>query len=289
MFSMSWKTVWGEDCHEELFLGPKYAKLADFMRNIAQAGGHTTRTVFGPNASYFSISPSGFSWQNLPPVLEQDIMGRMKKGVPTNVALGMHGAFVVLYSDGNVTFDVATHYPAVDAMVRNSGENAQRKGIAFIALSPYAAGQYYVAYGDGSASWNLPNEWSEDVTTLAPRASDPRYPSLGLGAAAGGTPSAFGVPGSPLGSFGQTPSPSSGSSTASMAAHRLGKLWNAYQQQQQSGSSSPFAGQTTSFDPSSVMSSFDPSSVPAFDPTTLVAGLDPNSVLSGMGALFDTS
>ncbi|KAJ6630145.1 hypothetical protein B0H10DRAFT_1985190 [Mycena sp. CBHHK59/15] len=281
MFSMSWKTVRGEDCYEELFLGPKYAKLADFMRNIAQAGGT-------PRARYFSISPSGFSWQNLPPVLEQDIMGRMKKGVPTNVALGMHGAFVVLYSDGNVTFDVATHYPAVDAMVRNSGENAQRKGIAFIALSPYAAGQYYVAYGDGSASWNLPNEWSEDVTTVSKSLRavgstrvGSTLPSLGLGAAAGALRRHLG--------FGQTPSPSSGSSTASMAAHGIGKLWNAYQQQQQSGSSSPFAGQTTFFDPSSVMSSFDPSSVPAFDPTTLAAGLDPNSVLSGMGALFDTS
>jgi hypothetical protein len=105
------------------------------MRKIAQSGEHTSRTVFGPNASYFTISPSGFSWQNLPPVLEQDVIGRMKKGLPTTVALGVHGSFVVLYSDGNVTFDVATHYPAVDAMIRNSTENARRKGIAVRILS----------------------------------------------------------------------------------------------------------------------------------------------------------
>ncbi|KAJ7270859.1 hypothetical protein C8J57DRAFT_293368 [Mycena rebaudengoi] len=164
MFSMAWKTVKGEDYYEELFLGPKYSKLADFIRQCAQGGGHTTRTVFGPNMSYFSISPDGFSWQHLPPVLEADIMGRMKKGVPTNVALGAHGSFVVLYNNGNVTFDVATHYPAVDAMIRDSAENGRRRGIAFIALNPHAAGQYYIAYGDGSASWNLPNEWSVDVT-----------------------------------------------------------------------------------------------------------------------------
>ncbi|KAK7014203.1 hypothetical protein R3P38DRAFT_3322159 [Favolaschia claudopus] len=116
MFSMSWKTVKGEDYYEELF-------LADFMRTIAQNGQHCTRTVFGPNASYFTISPSGYSWQNLPPVLENDILGRIKKGHPTSVALGVHGSFVVLYSDGQ------RHY---------------------IALSPHAAGQYYVTYGDAS-------------------------------------------------------------------------------------------------------------------------------------------
>lgn len=45
----------------ELFLGPRYSKLADFMRTIAQSGEHTTRTVFGPNGSYFTSSPSGFA------------------------------------------------------------------------------------------------------------------------------------------------------------------------------------------------------------------------------------
>ncbi|KAF7373499.1 hypothetical protein MSAN_00559800 [Mycena sanguinolenta] len=164
---MSWRTVKGEDYYEELFLGPRYAKLAEFMRNIAQNGEHCTRTVFGPNASYFTISPSGYSWQHLPPALENDIIGRIKKGTPTTIALGVHGSFVALYSNGNVSFDVAQHYPAVDAMIRNSAEATRRKGIAFVALSPYAAGQYYVAYGDGSASWNIPTEWSVDVTTVS--------------------------------------------------------------------------------------------------------------------------
>ncbi|KAJ7026690.1 hypothetical protein C8F04DRAFT_1074667 [Mycena alexandri] len=282
MFSMSWKTVKGEDYYEELFLGPRYAKLAEFMRNIAQGGEHTTRTVFGPNASYFTISPSGFSWQNLPAVLEHDIIGRMKKGFPTNVALGVHGAFVVLYGDGNVTFDVATHYPAVDAMIRNSTENARRKGIAFIALNPHAAGQYYVAYGDGSASWNLPNEWSPDVTTVsktlrpvgAARLTS-TLPPLGFAAAAGGTQS----PVSPA---------SSGSGIGTQAIHGVGKLWHVYQQQQQGQSSSPFATQTSFFDSSNTTPSFDPSTLAGgFDPSSLVAGLDPNTLAANtIGVLF---
>ncbi|KAJ6524536.1 hypothetical protein B0H19DRAFT_1200189 [Mycena capillaripes] len=280
MFMMSWKTKNNEDYYEELFLGPRYAKLAEYMRNLAQSGEHTTRTVFGPNASYFTCSPSGFSWQHLPAVLEQNIIGHMKKGLPTNVALGVQGAFCVLYSDGNVVFDVATHYPAVDAMIRNSVENARRKGIAFIALSPHAAGQYYVAYGDGSASWNLPNEWSVDVTTVSK--SLRAVGSARMASTTGG----FAAPQSPA-------SPS----TLSTGLHAAGKLWHAYQNNQQQNSS-PFATQTTFFDTSNTSPpsfdqstlNFDPSSLATgIDPSTLAAGLDPNLVVNTIGALFGNS
>jgi len=239
------------------------------MRNIANNGEHTTRTVFGPNASYFTITPSGFSWQNLPPVLEHDIIGRMKKGLPTNVALGVHGAFVVLYGDGNVTFDVKNNYPDVDAMIRNSTENTRRKGIAFIALNPHAAGQYYVAYGDGSASWNLPNEWSADVTTVS-KTLQPvgatrfasTLPPLGFAAAAGGA---------------QSPaSPTSSGPGLGTALHGAGKLWNVYQQQQQG------QGSTPSFDPSTLAQAGG-----GFDPSSLMAGLDPTTLAANtIGVLF---
>jgi hypothetical protein len=280
------------------------------MRKIAQSGEHTTRTVFGPNASYFTISPTGFSWQNLPPVLEQDVIGRMKKGLPTTVALGVHGSFVVLYSDGNVTFDVATHYPAVDAMIRNSTENARRKGIAvrilsfvvfcadqiaqFIALSPHAAGQYYVAYGDASASWNIPNDWTADVVTvsktLRPVGSlriGSTLPNIGGLATAGATG----------GAATQVQSPAS-PSTLSTGLHAAGKLWHTYQQQQQQQSSSPFATQTSFFDTNSSPPSYDPSSFATdFDPntlnnaaSTLAAGLDPaNMMVNTIGVLFGNS
>ncbi|KAJ7353387.1 hypothetical protein DFH08DRAFT_64051 [Mycena albidolilacea] len=288
MFSMSWKTVKGEDYYEELFLGPRYAKLAEYMRKIAQNGEHCTRTVFGPDASYFTISPSGFSWQNLPPVLEGDIIGRVKKGHPTAVALGVHGSFVVLYSDGNVTFDVVHHYPAVDAIIRNSAENARRKGISFIALNPHAAGQYYVAYGDASATWNIPTEWTVDVTTvsksLRPVGSArlvSTLPPTG-GFAAGSS------------QFGQTQTPAS-PSVLSTGLHAAGQIWHAYQDQQQQQQSSQFS-QTTYFDTSnssppafdpSTLQNFDPSTLTAgFDPSTLAAGLDPTNVLNGFAAVF---
>ncbi|KAF8172787.1 hypothetical protein K438DRAFT_2023652 [Mycena galopus ATCC 62051] len=288
MFCMSWKTVKGEDYYEELFLGPRYSKLAEFMRNIAQNGEHCTRTVFGPNTSYFTISPSGYSWQNLPPALETDITGRLKKGSPTNVALGVHGSFVVLYSNGNVSFEVAEHYPDVDAMIRNSAENSRRKGIAFIALSPYSAGQYYVAFGDGSASWNIPTEWTVDVTTVS-KSLRP-VASVRSGSTGGFQAPFAGFGGT--GAAGQPQTPAS-PSTLSTGLHAAGKLWHAYQAQQQQqnpGQTSYFDTsnlntQPAGFDPSQL--NFDPSTLTGgFDPSTLAAGLDPSSVVNGFAAIF---
>ncbi|KAJ7058220.1 hypothetical protein C8F01DRAFT_312076 [Mycena amicta] len=215
-FSMAWQTVRGEGWYEELFLGPRYSKLAAYILKTAKDGQHTLRTVFGPNASYWTMSPPGFSWQNLPPELESDMVGRIRKGQPICVALGVHGSFVVLYSDGNVTFDVLTHYPAVDGIIRNSAENTRRKEIAYVALNPHTASQYYVAFGDGSALWNLPNHFIQDVTTVSQSLKPVvRAGAAGLFAGVGAT------------------SPSSGNSTASMA---MGKLWTASQHQQQLGS-----------------------------------------------------
>ncbi|KAJ7270772.1 hypothetical protein B0H12DRAFT_1067408 [Mycena haematopus] len=295
---MSWRTVKGEDYYEELFLGPKYTKLAEFMRNIAQNGEHCTRTVFGPNTSYFAVSPSGYSWQNLPPVLENDIISRMKKGTPTTVALGVHGSFVVLYSNGNVTFEVAQHYPAVDAMIRNAAENTRRKGIAFIALSPYAAGQYYVAYGDGSASWNIPTEWTVDVTTvsksLRPVGSARASTVPAMGGFAGFTTAGATGPAAAQGQIPASPTTPATPSTLSTGLHAAGKLWHAYQaQQQNSGAQTSFFDTNNSsgagFDPS-ILGNFDPSTLAGgFDPSTLAAGLDPSNVVNGIATMFGNS
>ncbi|KAF8185842.1 hypothetical protein K438DRAFT_2154684 [Mycena galopus ATCC 62051] len=290
IFCMSWKTVQGDDYFQELFLGPSYSKLAEFMRNIGRNGEHCTRTVFGPNTSYFTISPSGYSWQNLPPALETDITGRLKKGHPTTVALGVHGSFVVLCSNGNVSFEVAEHYPALDAMIRNSAENSRRKGIAFIALSPYSVGQYYVAFGDGSASWNIPTEWTVDVTTvsksLRPVASvrvgstlppldgfQAPFASFDGTVAGGGGISAATQPQKPA-------SASPGTSTLSTGPHVAVEPWQAYRarRQRNTGRTSVFgAGDSLLmgyFDPPNPLAgafdlralSFDPIQLGDFDP-----------------------
>ncbi|KAJ7473617.1 hypothetical protein B0H11DRAFT_1339318 [Mycena galericulata] len=166
-YALCWKTTGGEDWYEDGCLGPNYVRLARFIKNVATKGGHTTRTTFGPGASFFSMSPSGYSWQNIPPALEDDIHNCMKIRRPTSVALGVQGTYVVLYNDGTVTFDLRGQYPLVEAMIRNTQEAARRRGVTYVALNPFVPGEYYAVYGDASASWNFPVAWTQDVTTIS--------------------------------------------------------------------------------------------------------------------------
>ncbi|KAF7336363.1 hypothetical protein MVEN_02184800 [Mycena venus] len=167
LYSLCWRTIGGEEWYEDACLGPNYVRLAAFVKNVATSGGRTTRTVFGPESSYFSISPSGYSWQNLPPALQDDIHSGIKTRRPTTVALGVQGAYVVLYDDGSVSLDLRGQYPLVDSLLRNTQESSRRRGIVYLALNPFLPGEYYAVYGDGSTSWNLPTAWSQNVTTVS--------------------------------------------------------------------------------------------------------------------------
>ncbi|KAF7326968.1 hypothetical protein MVEN_02591000 [Mycena venus] len=164
--------------YEPEHLGPHYAKLAAFMVS------KTTRTVFGPYHSYFSTSDAGLSWQNLPPTLETDIMNRLKLGRPHTVALGVKGAWVSLYDDSVLSHNLQGQYPGLQPFLDNAEERNKRNSITYVALSPYTAGHFFVAFGDGSAQWDLPKEMHVDVETVAktlrplPAAARPQADSM---------------------------------------------------------------------------------------------------------------
>ncbi|KAJ7135293.1 hypothetical protein C8R43DRAFT_622367 [Mycena crocata] len=197
LYALCWKTTRGEDWYEDGCLGQNYARLARFIKSVATRGGYTTRTVFGPGASYFSMSPSGYSWQNVAPALEDDIHSCMKIRRPTSVALGVGGSYVVLYNDGTVTFDLRGYYPIVEALIRNTHEAGRRRGVMYIALNPFVAGEYYAVYGDGSAAWNFPTAWSADVTAISREIKPvpPPPPAVSTPGGTGGTISPGGTGG----------------------------------------------------------------------------------------------
>ncbi|KAJ7160919.1 hypothetical protein C8R46DRAFT_1353613 [Mycena filopes] len=181
VYSMCWQTKTNQDFFEADYLGPHYVKLAAFI------AGKSARTVFGPYHSYFSTSASGLSWQNLPPALETNIMGRLKLGRPKNVALGVRGAFVVLYDDSTLAYDLQGMYPALQSVLDSEEERKKRNSITCVALSPYFPGHYFVAFGDGTTQFNLPQEMHADVKdvvgSLRPLpAAAPAQPNTLLGA-----------------------------------------------------------------------------------------------------------
>ncbi|KAJ7771316.1 hypothetical protein DFH07DRAFT_226489 [Mycena maculata] len=162
MFAGCWKSVSGED---RFYVPGNYMRLARLIKSVGTnfGGGQATRTVFGHDGSFFSISPRGCSWQNLPEALEDDIKHSMRMRRPICVALGSQKAYVVLYTDGNVLFDLHGYYPTVEAMIRNTQEATRRGGLTYVSLNPHVADEFYAAFGDGSTMWNLPKAWNENV------------------------------------------------------------------------------------------------------------------------------
>ncbi|KAF7297119.1 hypothetical protein MIND_00944800 [Mycena indigotica] len=164
VYSMYWTTKANQEMYEADYLPSYYSKLAAFIAN------KSARTTFGPNHSYFSTTESGLSWQNLPDVLETTILNRIRIGRPHTVALGVQGAWIVLFEDGHISFSVPqlqNLYPNVFALIHNAEENKKRKGIAYVALNPFATGQYFMAFGDGSSLFTLPNEMHREVQGVA--------------------------------------------------------------------------------------------------------------------------
>ncbi|KAJ7483966.1 hypothetical protein B0H11DRAFT_2019718 [Mycena galericulata] len=200
-FAGCWKSLSGED---RFYVPGNYMCLARLIKSLGAnfAPGQTTRTVFGHGGSFFSMSPKGYAWQNLPEALEDDIIHSMRVRRPVCVALGYQNAYVVLYTDGNVLFDLRGYYPSVEAMIRNTQEATRRGGLTYVSLNPHVSDEFYAAFGDGSAIWNIPRAWTENVMFVSrhiapivksPVATSPggtassQSPTAGVSVAQGGT------------------------------------------------------------------------------------------------------
>ncbi|KAF7373834.1 hypothetical protein MSAN_00595200 [Mycena sanguinolenta] len=171
-YLMRWKASTGGNYRLDETLSSNYAHLSQFIRNVTG-----TRTTFGPRFSYFSICPTGCSWQNIPRELEDEIQNFMNVRRPTCVALGVEEDYVALFDDGSITISSGLYarYPEVETMINNRGSKG---GIAYIALSPFVARRYYGIYGDGSTAFWLPTAWHKDVQEfLKPVAQQKPAPS----------------------------------------------------------------------------------------------------------------
>ncbi|KAJ7502255.1 hypothetical protein B0H11DRAFT_1907368 [Mycena galericulata] len=208
MFAGCWKSVSGED---RFYVPGNYMRLARLIKSVGAnfADGQATRTVFGQGSSFFSMSPKGYAWKNLPEALEDDMNHSMRIRRPICVALGYQKAYVVLYTDGNVIFDLRGYYPAVEAMIRKTQEATRRGGLTYVSLNSHVPDEFYAAFSDGSAMWNLPRAWNENVMFVSrhikpvakpPVAASPggtastQFP--GVSAAPGGTAPSLAMDGS---------------------------------------------------------------------------------------------
>ncbi|KAJ7601635.1 hypothetical protein DFH06DRAFT_1489318 [Mycena polygramma] len=186
VYAMCWKIKNDEDFYEADHLGQHYSKLGSFI------AAKSANTVFGPYHSYFSTTAEGLSWQNLPPELETIMMNRIKLGRPKSVALGVRGAIQNFVAQNNppsaLSYNLLGQYSALQPLMDSADERARRNSTTFVALSPYNAEHYFVAFGNGTAQWNLPQQMHADVNDVAGSlrplpAAAPGQPNTLLGAA----------------------------------------------------------------------------------------------------------
>ncbi|KAJ7833327.1 hypothetical protein B0H14DRAFT_2591521 [Mycena olivaceomarginata] len=145
-------------------LGPSYVRLAHFIKAVVTNGGHT-RTIFGPNANFFSISLLGFCWQNLPPGLEDNIQSFNKLRQPVYVALGVEGTYIVMYGDDTMVFELCGQYPLLQTVIMEKAP--KKRGLMYCALNLFVTSKYYAVYSDGGLTWCLHSMWSADVKTVS--------------------------------------------------------------------------------------------------------------------------
>ncbi|KAJ4356780.1 uncharacterized protein N0V89_004816 [Didymosphaeria variabile] len=109
-----------------------------------------TSLSIGPKGSYFARCGSTWISHGLP----KDLMTKLERNkdefTPVHVALGLHGSWVVLWSDGDLSWKLKNSYPGLaqsDALTGGVGQ------VLFVALSPFEEDGYFIA-GENGCSFN---------------------------------------------------------------------------------------------------------------------------------------
>jgi hypothetical protein len=105
--------------------------------------------TIGPKGSYFA----GFGSSRLTHALPEDTQTSIEnsKSPPRQVALGIKGAWVVLYEDGSRDWNLRHGYPCL-ASTNILTNNANK--VVFVALNPYREDAFLTVLEDGQCSFN---------------------------------------------------------------------------------------------------------------------------------------
>lgn len=123
-----------------------YKRLHDW---VDQRQLRDTSVSIGPKGSYFARCGEAWISHALPKDLQNALDRNKDKFTPIQVALGSHGSWIVVWSDGDVTWNLRSSYPGI-------GENKVLTGsvgqVTFVALNPYQDDEYFIA---GETGWSF--------------------------------------------------------------------------------------------------------------------------------------
>lgn len=131
----------------------QYSKLYDFVR--FEKENDVRRMVsfsIGPGGSWFARRGDEVAYHQLPADLENEIKERGAKGLhPHQVALGMHGSYVAVWSDRSCSWSLHG-YDGVKQYLNEKGN------INTIALSPFNCNDFFLVRESGCVLWSLADD-----------------------------------------------------------------------------------------------------------------------------------
>jgi hypothetical protein len=129
-----------------------YSKLRTWIYDHVKSDAEKVKRVaisIGPKGSYFARSESSHITHTLPKDLETSI--KESNSPPSIVALGIRGAWVVLWADGTRSWHLRDAYPEL----ATSGYLGGDSRVVFIALDPYIENNHFLVLEDGQCSYNI--------------------------------------------------------------------------------------------------------------------------------------
>ncbi|KAL1606210.1 hypothetical protein SLS60_003611 [Paraconiothyrium brasiliense] len=127
-----------------------------------------TSLSIGPKGSYFARCGSTWISHGLP----KDLMTKLERNkdefTPIHVALGLHGSWIVLWSDGDLSWKLKNSYPELAQGNALTGGVGQ---VLFVALNPYEHDGYFIA-GENGCSFNANLSSKKDCRELQTMVDD---------------------------------------------------------------------------------------------------------------------
>ncbi|CAI7654582.1 unnamed protein product [Penicillium manginii] len=119
-----------------------YPQLYEF---IEEYGKKNCRVAFGPDPGNFVVfvpETGKARWKHKR--IDRSRVLKSTRRVK-HCSLGQNDAYVVLWADGTVTWDIEDNYPELDKIL----EDTSQGDVVFVCLNPYRSNEFFIALADG--------------------------------------------------------------------------------------------------------------------------------------------
>ena len=129
----------------------QYGRMYDFLRKTKDTNEKRMMSFYvGPQGSWFACRGEDVAHHDIPDGLVQKIRERRTEGtLPLQVTLGMHGSYVVVWSDESCSWELHGYDEVVPYLQEKDNS------VNSVALSPHNCDQWFLVQESGHVLWAL--------------------------------------------------------------------------------------------------------------------------------------